>query len=255
VSAPREGAGGVSVLLFLAALLAAGDVPVCAQDAPVESPPIDAAEETPPPDAEPPPLAEEPSARVDAAVVPAVRIENGTFVNQVHHFRFPLPALWRLKDGASGEEMEFVRDGCEECTLRVLVSPGNNLPLADTIGAIRERITSDPNARIVGEERLKLARQDAYTVVKEERSSSRESSAPASDTAEGPSPSPPPVPEQTSPVVRTRFVTFNRDRVKYYFVLRGPGGEFPAADVELEQILAKLRFASPVARRLGWSKN
>lgn len=176
------------------------------------------------------------SPRSDAGT--GIVVDKGVLKNLDHGFRFLVPEGWSIAEGVTADEMSFSADGCDECELRVIVSPGNTLPLMDTVRAIREQIQKDPGALIAGEEPVKVARETAYTIVKEET----KGGAPAPDEPKGSAPGAKPAPRKPAVVVRTRYVTFLHGTDKYYLLLRAPKDRFGSDDAAFEKLLAKFRF-------------
>jgi hypothetical protein len=173
--------------------------------------------------------AEETAKAPPAPVV--VVVERGVVRNLVHRFKFPVPSGWSVSDGATAEELQLEAVDCEECFVRVKVSPGNTLPLADTVKTILAQIQANPNAKVLGQEGITVAGENGYTVVKSESASEPESA---------PSDEPRPEPVET----KTRFVTFSHAGDKYYVVLRAPGNRFGKDDAALDKLLGKFRFGS-----------
>jgi len=112
---------------------------------------------------------------------------------------------------------------------------GGALPLAeslkDTVATIRDHIAEDPTATKLGEEPIQVAKEEAYTLVKEE------TVPPAAAPADAKAPSP------AGKRVKTRYVTFNHAGTKYYLLLRAPSDRFPGDDSAFESLLAKFHFS------------
>ena len=123
--------------------------------------------------------------------------------------------------------MIFSMESCDDCLLRILVLPNERVTVEDTMRGIRDRIAADSTARILGEESIKIAREDGHTLVKEET---------LGQPAKGP--------ETAGRHVKTRYVTFNHAGDKYYFLLRSPSNRFPTDDLAFEGLLAKFRFGT-----------
>ena len=157
-------------------------------------------------------------------------VEEGVLHNAAHGLRFPVPQDYTLRATSTADEIVLSVGSCDECVLRVLVSPGNTDSLETTAGALKRQMASDPSAHILDEQRTRVAREAAYTLVKEE--------VPDAASATAGSPAPPAVTER----ILTRYVTFNHGQDKYYLVLRGPSGRFSADEDAFQQVLAKLRF-------------
>src|SRR5262245_17940904 len=52
-------------------------------------------------------------------------VEEGVLHNTVHGFRFPIPKGFELRASSTADEIVLEVPGCDDCVLRVLVSPGN----------------------------------------------------------------------------------------------------------------------------------
>lgn len=165
-------------------------------------------------------------------------IQDGTLKNAVHRFRFPVPLGWTLTSESTSNEMIFTTPSCGDCFLRILVTTlesGSANAEAGTlqgaVKAIKEHIASDPASRILGEEEIKVAKKDAYTIIKEEPDAANPTEGAAKNDSGG-------------HVIKTRFVTFNNGGDRYYLLLKSPGNRFPADDTKFETLLAKFRFDS-----------
>lgn len=180
------------------------------------------------------PAAGESEAATEEPRGPSVSVERGVLRNMVHKYRFPVPDGWSLLGSSTVNEISLEAGGCEECLLRVMVSPGNTLPLMETVRAILDQVESIPTARVVGQEPIRIAREEAYTVVKEETVAEAAPSTPPAEEAE----------RKPDRKVRTRFVTFGHAGDKYYIVLRAPEERFASDDAEFERLLARFRFGS-----------
>ena len=160
---------------------------------------------------------------------PANVVEEGIFRNSVHGFRFPVPAGFELRASSTADEIVLFVADCDECILRILVSPGNTDSLDTTARALKKQVASDPSAEVLDEQRIRVARQPAYTLVKEETTEI----APAKGSG---------APATKGPRILTRYVSFNHGEDKYYFVLREPASRFADHEDAFERLLAKLRF-------------
>jgi hypothetical protein len=157
-------------------------------------------------------------------------VEEGILHNMAHGFRFPVPQGFQLRASSNANEIVLVVPNCDECILRVLVSPGNTDSLDTTVRALKKQVASEPNAHVIDEQRTRVAREPAYTLVKEE---TPEAEAPANGSS---------APPASGPRLLTRYVTFNHGEDKYYFVLREPASRFKADEDAFEHLLSKLRF-------------
>jgi len=144
-------------------------------------------------------------------------VQEGVLHNTVHGFRFPVPRGFELRPSSTGDEVVLVVPDCDECILRVLVSPGNTDSLETTVRALKKQVASEPSAHVIDEQRTRVAREAAYTLVKEET-------------------------PDAGPRILTRYVTFNHGEDKYYFVLREPAAQFGTDEDGFEKVLSKLRF-------------
>jgi len=144
-------------------------------------------------------------------------IEEGILHNATHGFRFPVPQGFELHASSTADEIKLVVPSCDECVLRVLVSPGNTDSLDTTVRALKKQVASEPSAHVIDEQRTRVAREAAYTLVKEET-------------------------PDAGPRILTRYVTFNHGEDKYYFVLREPAAQFGTDEDGFEKVLSKLRF-------------
>jgi hypothetical protein len=144
-------------------------------------------------------------------------IEDGILRNTAHGLRFPVPAGFDLRASSTADEIVLTAANCEDCVLRVLVSPGNTDSLETTARALKKQVASEPTAHVLDEQNTRVARQRAYTLVKEET-------------------------PEAGPRILTRYVTFNRGEDKYYFVLREPQARFSDDEDAFERLLSKLRF-------------
>jgi len=158
-------------------------------------------------------------------------VQEGILHNTVHGFRFPVPQGFELRASSTGDEIVLVVPDCDECILRVLVSPGNTDSLETTARALKKQVASEPNAQILDEQKTKVVREAAYTLVKEE-------------TVEPEAPKGSAAPAGRPKRVLTRYVTFNRGEDKFYFVLREPSDRFGEGEDAFERLLAKLQFDS-----------
>jgi len=178
-------------------------------------------------------VVEEKSAPAPAPDGSAVNVvQEGVLHNRAHGFRFPVPSGFELRASSTADEVVLVVPKCDECVLRILVSPGNTDSLDTTARALKKQVASEPAAQVIDEQRIRVAREPAYTLVKEEAA---DTAAPAKGTD----------PEASKgPRIFTRYVTFNHGEDKYYFVLREPAGRFGEDEDAFERLLAKLRFDS-----------
>lgn len=148
---------------------------------------------------------------------PANVVEEGILHNTAHGFRFPVPQGFELRASSTADEIVLIVPGCDECILRVLVSPGNTDSLDTTVRALKKQVSSEPSSHVIDEQRTRVAREPAYTLVKEEA-------------------------PDAGPRILTRYVTFNHGEDKYYFVLREPAARFGQDEDAFERLLSKLRF-------------
>jgi hypothetical protein len=148
---------------------------------------------------------------------PANVVEDGILRNTAHGFRFPVPSGFDLRASSTADEIVLSAPNCEECVLRVLVSPGNTDSLETTARALKKQVASEPSAQVLDEQKTRVARQPAYTLVKQET-------------------------PESGPRILTRYVTFNHGEDKYYFVLREPQARFAEDEGAFERLLSKLRF-------------
>lgn len=198
----------VLIVVAVCALAAAGRARASAEDS--------AEEKTPPP----------PASKDNV-------VEEGVLHNTAHGFRFPVPKGFELRASASSaDEVVLVVPRCDECVLRILVSPGNTDSLETTVRALKKQVASEPGARLLDEQKTRVAREAAYTIVKEDAPQPGAS-------AKGDSP-----PAAGGERVLTRYVTFNHGEDKYYFVLREPSDRFHDDEDAFERLLSKLRFGS-----------
>jgi len=144
-------------------------------------------------------------------------VEDGILRNTAHGFRFPVPVGFELGASSTADEIVLSDPRCEECILRVLVSPGNTDSLETTARALKKQVATEPSAHVLDEQKTRVAREAAYTLVKEE------------------------TPESGARIL-TRYVTFNHGEDKYYFVLREPAARFKDDEDGFEHLLSKLRF-------------
>jgi len=144
-------------------------------------------------------------------------VENGILHNTAHGFHFPVPVGFDLRASSTADEIVLSDPRCEECVLRILVSPGNTDSLEITARALKKQVATEPSAHVLDEQKTRVAREAAYTLVKEE------------------------TPESGARIL-TRYVTFNHGEDKYYFVLREPAARFKDDEDGFEHLLSKLRF-------------
>jgi hypothetical protein len=231
----------VVIVLVAGPALAGGGAPV--QGAAAEDPaPLPAGEEKPAAGVPAPESAPTPAPEAAAVVV-----QKGTMVNGTYGFRMPVPKGWMLAAGATADRTDFNAPECEECMLRIMVSPGNSLPLKETAETIRAQIAASPGARLIGEEPIEIAGLDGYTLVKEEPLAAAPAPAEGKQT-EGQD-APAPAVQTDAPTIKTRYVTFEKGSDKFYLVLRAPRTRFWKDDASFEKSLSKLRFEIPAAPR------
>lgn len=198
---------------------------------------------TPPSSASPMPRAPAAEPPKPAAGQAPPDVEDGVLKNSVHGFHFPIPSGWRLSSDSTSNEMTFTTRSCDECFLRILVTTppvteganGKDTDsLEEAVQAIKEHIASERRSRLLGEEEIRVARKDAYTLIKEESVPPNAAKTPVA--AKGS-----PVPEA---VLKTRYVTFHNGGDRYFLVLKSPANRFPSDDTAFEALLAKFRFGS-----------
>ena len=166
-------------------------------------------------------------------------LHEGILRNPAHGFQVSVPAGWSLLPSATAELMEFSIGGCGECAFRILVSPGNDLPVEDTVRGIKQEILRDANAVIIDEEVVRIARQKGYTLIREDLVRD----APPKGIADQPAAPGTASADQTlGRRVRTRYVTLNHSSDKLYMMLKAPRERFAAEDGLFETLLESLRF-------------
>ena len=165
------------------------------------------------------------------------KVEAGVLHSAAHGFRFPVPEGWALEEGAGADRMTLRARECGECLIKILVFPGRAVPVEETARVLREEASSGEGVEVLGEESTKIAREAAFTILKEEPRDppSQGAKADDGDGAAGPS-------GGGGGRVVTRYVTFNHGRDKYYVMAHGPRERFGAIDAALDRMLRKFRF-------------
>ncbi len=165
-------------------------------------------------------------------------VQEGILRNPAHGFQFALPAGWTLSASSTADEMEFSSASCGECLVKILVSAGNELPIEETVRGIKRQIFQDPEAVIVDEEVVRIAREKGYTLIREDllrepapRGVADQPQAPGAAAA-------PPAGKR----IMTRYVTLNHAGSKYYLMLKAPRERFGAEDRLFEGLLETFRF-------------
>ena len=189
----------------------------------------DAVEAEPPSEMEPAPG--------DGSGAAQPRVEAGVLHSDAHGFRFPVPEGWALEEGAGADQMTLRARACGECLIKILVFPGRAVPVEETARVLREEASSGEGVEVLGEETTKIAREAAFTILKEgpQDPPSQGAKADEGDGAAGPS-------DGGGGRVVTRYVTFNHGRDKYYVMAHGPRERFGAIDAALDRMLRKFRF-------------
>ena len=180
------------------------------------------------------------SASAPAQAPAGAVVQKGALVNETFGFRMPVPKGWALASGATPVQTDFSTPECEQCMLRIMISPGNALPLKETVDAIRAQIAESPGARLVGEESIEIDGIDAYTLVKEEPLSAGPAPVEGKGGAEAGV-------QTDTATLKTRYVTFEKGSNKFYLLLRAPRTRFWKDDASFEKSLRKFRFEIPAA--------
>jgi hypothetical protein len=155
----------------------------------------------------------------------AVAIREGFLVNFAHRYYLPIEGVWELEPSAEADYQSLHLAALPAVTLQLLVSPGNVLPLGETIAALREHAAEDGRTHVIEESRLRVAGRDAGELL-------------AVRTGKNPG----------DPLVIARTITFSKDDDKYYLRLEAPAGSIEQATEAFDRTVAKLKFEV----RLRW---
>lgn len=170
-------------------------------------------------------------------------IADGVLHSPRYGLQLPVASGWTLAADSNIDEMHVVSEECDGCMLRVLISPGNSLAIDETAREIKQEIFKDANTVIIDEEATRVAKERAYTIVKEEfREPPRKAPERGQASNAGPHPEDSAPPADATARIFTRYVTFNHAGDKYYVMIRAPRASFRDLESAFQDSLTKLRF-------------